>query len=83
MKFLVCCHTVVAFGKYFYCPKAPPGFQLHHDLFCSEIDRNVSKEVSRDMKTYGERSAVGKCTRSVDGKRVWRHLQQTMKTCFS
>lgn len=28
---------------------------LHHDLFCSEIDMNVSKEGSRDMKTYRER----------------------------
>ncbi len=56
---------------------------LHHDLFCSEVDMNVSKEGSRDMNTYREESAFGKGTRTVDGKRVWRHLQQIMETYFS
>ncbi len=44
---------------------------------------NVSKEGSRDMNTYREESAFGKGTRTVDGKRVWRHLQQIMETYFS
>lgn len=49
---------------------------LHHDLFCSEIDMNVSKEGSRDMKTYGER----KCCWQVYKDCRWKKSVDTSPT---